>query len=126
MKETLSQRRMQALKLKKEMDNIEKAHKKHIDNFEAKEKLYTPQQRVRANKAFVKMEEKYAELEDEAYKKYYNHMHKDFNPDKTKTDFRSKKYKEGFCDKQYIEDMYTEKKNSLKKKESSRVKKAKR
>ena len=44
--------------------------------------------------------------EDEAYAKYYNHMHRTLSITKDSPTFLNKKYKDGFTDEKYINDMF--------------------
>lgn len=111
-----NQRHQQALNLKDKMEKSEKEHLNHINNFEkSQSKAKTPQDKKRMNDAFWRMEKKYEAKENELYTKFYNHMHKDFDVKNSKIQFTNKKYKDGFVDKKYINDMYRNKVRNAKK-----------
>ena len=97
----------QALKLKREMDSIEKQHKLHIA-FQAKNeksKFYNVNKKAN-DESFLKREKIFEAQEDEAYEKYYRHMHKNFDIKSNPINYADKKYKDGFCDEKYINDLY--------------------
>ena len=99
-----------ALKLKEQMDKSEKEHLNHINSFEKNQsKAKTPQDKKRMNDAFSRMEKKYDAKDNELYFKFYNHMYKDFDIKNSEIQFTDKKYKDGFIDKKYINDMYRNK-----------------
>ncbi len=100
-----SARHEQALKLKKQMDEIEKQHLKHINDFiEFSKTADYKKDKIKHNRNFAKEEKALEIKEDNAYEKYYNHMHKDFDIKNSSIDFT--KYPEKFVDKKYINDMY--------------------
>ena len=56
------------------------------------------------------------DISDKAYKDYYNHMHKEFGAstiNRAPVSFASRKYKKGFVDKQYVNDLYDYKMKKL-------------
>lgn len=105
-----------ALKLKRNMDKIEKEHISFLNNAEKmKSKMDTSLKRNNFNKLFDSIEKDFNEKEDEAYAKYYNHMHKSLSIGKSDTTFLNKKYKDGFADEKYINDMFRLKAKNQKK-----------
>lgn len=88
-----------ALELKRNMDNITSEHEKFLKKAE----------KQHWNKSFTEVEKGFSRAEDEAYAKYYNHMHKTLSLTKDDTAFLNKKYKEGFADEKYINDMFKQK-----------------
>lgn len=111
-----SKEHKKALELKHKMDEIEKEHLVHIKFQEQKEKHkgYLLNKEAE-DKAFLMREAKFEDQEDGAYLNYYNFMHKHLNIDKN-TDFS--KYKDGFCDEKYINNMFKQK-NAIKKQKRS-------
>ncbi len=85
-----------ALELKNNMDNITREHEKFLEKAE----------KQNWNKSFDAVEAGFNRAEDEAYAKYYNHMHRSLSLTKDDTTFLDKKYKEGFADEKYINDMF--------------------
>ena len=107
-----SKEHKQALKLKSDMDNIEKRHLDHINKFdELITHATSDKDKNRIINAWDKIEEKYNKKEDIAYTNYYKFMHKHLDIDKN-TDFN--KYKEGFGDKKFINEMFKKKVNAKK------------
>lgn len=92
-----------ALELKKNMDNITKEHIKFLDKAE----------KQHWDKSFDAVEEGFNRAENEAYAKYYNHMHKSLSLQPKDNTFL--KYKEGFADEKYINDMFKQKAKQQKK-----------
>ena len=100
-----SARHEQALNLKQQMDEINKQHHKHINDFlEFSKTANYKKDRIKHDRKFAKEEKALEIKEDKAYEKYYNHMHKDFDINNSSIDFT--KYPEKFIDKKYINDMY--------------------
>lgn len=108
----------QALKLKREMDSIEKQHELHIRFQEQNEKTKSYLMNKKANDdAFLKREKVFEAQEDEAYEKYYRHMHKNFDIKNSPIDYTNrKKYKDGFADEKYINDLYKHQQKTTKRK----------
>lgn len=97
-----------ALKLKHNMDLIEKQHLNHINNYDKLiSKAKTPESKKRVENAWRAQEKKFESKEDIAYSNYYNHMHKHLNIPKNSKEFT--KYKDGFADKKFINKMFKEK-----------------
>lgn len=110
MKKIYSRSHAQALKLKQNMDSIEKQHELHIAQQEKFEKTKEYRQNKKANdEAFLKREKVFEAQENKAYEQYYKHMHKDFDINNSRIYFTNKKYKEGFADEKYINDLYKDK-----------------
>lgn len=107
-----------ALKLKREMDSIYKQHELHIEYQEKFEKTKDYALNKKANdEAFLKCEKVFDELEDKAYEKYYNHMHNNFDIKNSPIHFTDqKKYKDGFIDEKYINDLYKHQQKTAKRK----------
>lgn len=102
-----SKEHQKALELKKNMDQIEKEHITFLNNVEKMAtKMNTTLKRNNFNNFIDHIEKDFNEKEDEAYAKYYNHMHKSLSIGKDDTTFLDKKYKEGFADEKYINDMF--------------------
>lgn len=103
-----------ALKLKREMDQIEKEHTTFLNKAEKMQtKMNTSLKRNNFNRLFDSIEKEFNEKEDEAYAKYYNHMHKSLSLQPKDNTFL--KYKEGFADEKYINDMFKQKAKQQKK-----------
>lgn len=105
-----------ALKLKSNMDAIEKEHLFHIRHQQKREKQKGYQKSE--TEAFLRREKIFEEQEDVAYKQYYDHMHKCLDIPKSPIAFNKDKYPNGFVDEKYINDMFKAKANSKKKKRS--------
>ena len=101
-----NERHQKALYLKNQLDIVQAKQMAHIHEFEGRTKGLTPDQRKRATEAFERVQKKYNERESSAYSQYYNHMHEDFDIKGSKISYADKKYKNGFTDEKYINDMY--------------------
>ncbi len=106
-------RRDEALKLNQKVKEITKKQEENINRYEkitkTKEYQQNQQRRKSCDNAFVKMDEKYSQKEHEAYSRYYNHIHNDFDVENSKVRYTNKKYKDGFMDENYIKDLYDSK-----------------
>lgn len=99
-----------ALELKRESDRVYKEHKDFLTRAEKMEKnAKTPTEKKVFKKVFRETDRAFNKKENEADKKYYNHIHNNFDLEKVKTRYTDKKYKEHFCDEKYINDLYKEK-----------------
>lgn len=78
-------------------------------------KQNTPAKRQAFDKFFKEENALFAEKEDDAYRKYYNHMHKDFNNIENHPAVDFTKYKDKFLDEKFIKDIYKDKIKSVKK-----------
>ena len=102
-----SKEHQKALELKKNMDQIEKEHITFLNNAEKMlTKMNTTLKRNNFDKFFDNIEEDFNKKEDEAYTKYYNHMHRTLSITKDNPTFLNKKYKDVFTDEKYINDMF--------------------
>lgn len=107
----------QALKLKREMDTIYKQHELHIANQEKFEKTKEYKQNKKSyDDAFLKREKVFEAQENKAYTDYYRHMHKNFDIANSRIYFTNKKYKNGFVDEKYINDLYKHQQKTSKRK----------
>lgn len=107
----LEKKRREALKLKREMDEITAQHLNFLSIAEAEEKRRRNMGQAKAKDSmFKKRNDRFDELENKAYENYYNHMHSEFDINNSQIDFLSPKYKDKFCDTKYINDMYNLKK----------------
>ena len=111
---TLERNRKKALRLKREMDEIDRQHKRYVDLVDAEEKARRKKGNFNASdKMLSKQCSLFAKKEQEAYIKYHKHMNKEFDINNAAVSFNNPKYKNGFCDKLYINDMYSTKKKQL-------------
>lgn len=101
-----NKRHEKAIALKREIDKANKAHEKHIDEWGNK-KFSSKAAKTRSETAFLRREKKYDEHDNKTYKAYYDHMHEDFSNEDIQKNLV--KYKEGFVDEKFINDMYRNK-----------------
>lgn len=112
----IQERKAEALAIHKEMQNVEKQHRNFLNNWEniSKNRKVLGKRKI-ADNYFEKQEKEFDKKESELYAKFYRHMHKDFNVDKSPITYTdTKKYKDGFCDERYIKDMYSHKLEKVK------------
>jgi len=111
---SLERNRKKALRLKREMDEIDRQHKRFVDLVDAEEKARRKKGNFNASdKRLSKQCSLFAKKEQEAYIKYHKHMNKEFDINNASVSFNNPKYKNGFCDKLYINDMYSNKKKEI-------------
>lgn len=111
---TLEKNRKKALRLKREMDEIDRQHKRFVDLVDAEEKARRKKGNFKASdKMLSKQCSLFAKKEQEAYIKYYKHMNKEFDINNASISFNNPKYKNGFCDRQFINDMFNNKKKEI-------------
>ena len=111
---TLEKNRKKALRLKREMDEIDRQHKRYVDLVDAEEKARRKKGNFNASdKMLNKQCALFAKKEQEAYIKYHKHMNKEFDINNAAVSFNNAKYKNGFCDNQYINDMFNNKKKEI-------------
>ena len=121
----LEKNRREALRLKREMDEISAQHHNFLNIAEAESKRRRNMGQAKAyDSMFKKRNDRFEALEDKAYERYYNHMHSEFDINNSPIDFLSAKYRDKFCDRKYINDLYNLKKQQLKE-EKKQVKSAK-
>lgn len=103
-----------ALRLKREMDEIDKQHKRFIEMIQTEEKTRRKKGNLKtSDRQLNKLCTSYAKKGQEAYLRYHDHMNKEFNINNSDISFNNPKYQNGFCDKQYINDMYKNKKQEI-------------
>ena len=96
------------------MDEIDRQHERFLAMVDAEQKARRGMANNKARDSmFRRRNNRFETLEDKAYSKYYKHMHKDFDVKGSPISFTSGKYKEKFCDVQYINDMYNHKKKQF-------------
>jgi len=97
----------EAIYLINRMQTIDKKHLEMIEKFEEKEKTIQyktdSEYRKKVNAQFAELDKNYSKKSDEAYKKYYDQINKDFSKTKVNTYLN---YKDGFTDKKYVRDLY--------------------
>ena len=101
-------------------NNLEEASTKLSDYIYSQSKKQTDSDTI-----FLKRLNSLSKKEDEAYYKYYNHMHKAFTGKQIDNAILSKKYKDKFVDKKLINDLYkdkTKKEKNGQKKEVAKLK----
>ena len=98
MQQRNDKRCQQALKLRNELDKVSKEHAKYVNSQVKKQ--------TDSDAVFMRKDTAFSKKEDEAYRKYYEHMHKDFKGSDIEKAILSKKYKEMFMDKNLIKDLY--------------------
>lgn len=107
-----------ALKLKENMDLTFQKHLNHINSYDdIVKKAKTPEVKKRVISAWEAREKKFENKEDVEYADYYNHMHKNF--DNETIEKKLIKYKDGFVDKKFINDMFKSKARADKKQKRS-------
>ena len=122
----LEKNRKKALKLKREMDEIDRQHMRFVQLVDAEEKARRKKGNLNASdKMLSKQCSLFAKKEQEAYSKYHKFMHKEFDINNGTVSFNNPKYKNGFCDKLYINDLYSNKKKELVKAKADRKEKRK-
>lgn len=96
-----------AIYLINRMQTINKKHLEMIEKFEKKEKTMQyktdKDYRKKVNAQFEELDKSYSKKSDEAYKKYYDQLNKDFSKTQVNTFLN---YKDGFTDKKYVRDLY--------------------
>lgn len=117
-----SKRHQKALQLRQKMEELEKYHLKHIEHNEkaSKTKLYKGNKTLN-DQQFLQREKQIEAKENALYTEYYNHMNKDFDCNNAKISFANKKYKDGFVDEKYINDMYKQQAKELAKKNKAKA-----
>ena len=91
----------QALKLRDELDKVSKEHEKYVNSQLKKQ--------TDSDAVFSRKDDRFSAKEDKAYRKYYEHMNKDFNGSDIDKAILSGKYKDKFMDKRLINDLYKSK-----------------
>lgn len=99
-----------------------------LEEATAKLSNYVDSQVKRQTDSEILFQKKYnilSKKEDEAYLKYYNHMHKNFTEKQIENAILSKKYRDKFVDKKLINDLYRDKAKKVdngRKKENTKLK----
>lgn len=106
--EQIVNRKNQALKLLKQMDKVAKQQERVINEWQDSMRKNKQAGRRKINDNFYsKLNAQLDKQNDELYSKYYHHVNKDVNPNKSSVNFLN--YKDRFMDEKYINDIYNEK-----------------
>ncbi len=106
--EQIVNRKNQALKLLKQMDKVNKQQERVINEWQDSMRKNKQAGRRKINDNFYsKLNAQLDKQNDELYSKYYHHVNKDVNPNKSSVNFLN--YKDRFMDEKYINDIYNEK-----------------
>ena len=106
--EQIVNRKNQALKLLKQMDKVAKQQDRVINEWQDSMRKNKQAGRRKINDNFYsKLNAQLDKQNDELYSKYYHHVNKDVNPNKSSVNFLN--YKDRFMDEKYINDIYNEK-----------------
>lgn len=108
--QVLQARKAEALALNRQMQVVDKQHEDLLDDWElsSRNQKKLGKKRV-SNRYYAKQDKMLDKRSDELYTQFYNHMNKDFDVNKSTISFANSKYKYGFCDNRYIQDMYNQK-----------------
>lgn len=107
-----------ALKLRNNMGLCFKRHLDHVESYDAiVKKAKTPEEKKRVITAWEAREKALDKKEDVAYTNYYNHMHKNF--DNETIEKKLIKYKDGFVDDKFINNLFKTKARADKKQKRS-------
>ena len=106
--EYIVNRKNQALKLLKQMNKVDKQQERVINEWNGVEQKNKQAGRRKINDNFYsKLSHQLEKQSGELYSKYYHHVNKDVNPNKSSVNFLN--YKDKFMDEKYINDIYNEK-----------------
>lgn len=106
--QVLSARKAEALLLLTEYQNADRQHNNFLDNYDKVEsKRRSLGQKKTNDNFFDRMNKELDKKADNAYDRFYHHMHKDLKPNTSPVRFNNTfKYKDGFVDPQYVRDVY--------------------
>ncbi len=105
--EQIIARKNEALKILRELQKVGKQQEHVIDEWESAGQKNKQSGRRKINDNFyAKLNKQLEKKEDMLYDKYYKHIHKDFDVNKTRVNYLDKKYKDGFADEKYVNDLY--------------------
>lgn len=112
--EQIVARKNEALKILKQMQKVDKQQERVINAWDSAGQKNKQSGRRKVNDNFYAKLNKQLEKEEEMlYDKYYKHIYKDFNPNKSRVNFCDRKYKNGFVDEMYVNDLYNSKLEKL-------------
>lgn len=112
--EQIIARKNEALKILKQMQKVDKQQERVIEAWDSVgQKNKQAGRRKIDDNFYAKLNKQLEQENDRLYDKYYKHIHKDFNPNKTRVNFCDRKYKNGFVDEKYVNDLYNSKLENL-------------
>lgn len=114
--EKVTARKNEALKLINQMEKVSRQQERVIASWDKAETLHKQSgRRAIVDNFYSKQNKELEKQSDQLYDKFYRHMHKDFNVNKSQVNYADHaKYKNGFVDTKFVNDIYNDKLSRIK------------